>query len=856
MPCQFGTAPGGQGYKQAILASGPAQVGQGSGLPKARPLVHKQVADKMQRTGPREAMDLSAKYKRTRPVSRSFEHLSANIETGRQALMPQPMFRPAGAVWRCAVAAFSVWISLLLAPKAAAQDGFLSYSTYLGGNAADKIHGIATDPDGNVYVTGETYSSDLPVTPGALQSEHAGRPGTVTSVFEISALADAFVMKFGPAGELLYGTYLGGSQSDVGRSIAVDAAGNAYVLGSTSSSDFPTTAGARQVSFGSGGPHLFVAKLNSSGSALAYSTFLGGSEDEAAGSLAIDSAGGVYVTGATSSPDFPVTPSAVNGVFAPGALRMPFAARLDAAGASLAYSTFLGGSQNGMGRGIAVDAAANAYISGETSSADFPVTPGAIGSAGSGAFAVKLNASGSALVYAARFGGENEIVSGIAMDGEGNAWIAGGTDSASFPVTAGAVDQPGGEFDVWVVKLNPAASEFVYAVRFGGEKTDLAAGIAVDALGNALVTGSTSSQDFPAAAGARPFPPSQCFYEVHSPFPPPPLEGSCGEAFVAKLDAAGSTLTYATTLGGADGDSAEGLSLDSGGNVYVAGLTRSNNFPTTQGALSNRRFPSSCRLTGSPSFSVNTFCEDAFVSNVSFGKPPDSPPVEVLNLGSMTFSPPAPEAVVKLAGARIGPLDAAGLTLGDDGRVTTGLSNTRVLFDGVPAPLLLVSADEINVIAPAALGQKATTRIDIERNGSIASTLTVGVAAAAPALLTLDGTGAGQAAAINEDGAVNTAETPAPAGSVLALYVVGMGSTGEPDGAVAAAARDLSETWAPLVRIGGEPAEVVYAGLAPGLITAATQINVRVPDLPPGAAAVVVITNGYASQAGATVAVQ
>lgn len=763
------------------------------------------------------------------------------------------MFRAKTAIGRFAV----VLLVFLPGPAAFGQNGFLAYSTYVGGNGADKIHAITTDRDGNVYVTGETYSSDLPVTPGALQSRHAGTPGTHVSVFESpQPAADAFVMKLGPAGELLYATYLGGSSHDAGQSIAVDAEGNAYVLGWTGSSNFPTTPGALQTTFGPRGPHLFVAKLNPQGSALVYSTFLGGGENEFPGSIAVDAAGSAYVTGATGSRDFPVTPGAFSGVFAPGALRMPFAAKINAAGTSLLYSTFLGGSRNGMGRGVAVDADGNAYVSGETSSADFPATPGAIHTAGFGAFAVKLNAPGTALLYSALFGGENDGVSGIAIDADRNAWIAGASDSADFPVTAGAYQQVGGELDVWVVKLNATASEFVYAARFGGEKTELATGIAVDALGNAYVTGSTSSGDFPAAGGGLPFPPSQCYFEVRSPFPPPPFEGSCGEAFAAKLDPMGSALLDSTILGGADVDGAEGVSIDSSGNAYVAGTSRSNNFPTTQVALGNRRSPAVCRMTGSPTFSVAYFCEDAFVSKVSFGEPPAPPPVAVLNLGSLAFSPLAPEAVVKLAGAGIGPANAAGLRLGEDGRVTTALSNTRVLFDGVPAPLLLVSADEINVIAPAAVGQRATARIDIEREGSVATTLTVGVASAAPALLTLDGTGTGQAAAINQDGTVNSPLAPARAGSVIALYVVGMGLTGEQDGAVAGAARDLAERWAPLVRIGGEPAGVLYAGLAPGLVTAAIQINVRVPNTPAGHATVVLITNGYASQAGATIAIQ
>jgi uncharacterized protein (TIGR03437 family) len=178
------------------------------------------------------------------------------------------------------------------------------------------------------------------------------------------------------------------------------------------------------------------------------------------------------------------------------------------------------------------------------------------------------------------------------------------------------------------------------------------------------------------------------------------------------------------------------------------------------------------------------------------------------------------------------------------------------LFNGVPAPLLLVSADEINVIAPGAVAQRASTRIDIERGGSITSTLTVGAAAAAPALLALDGSGTGQAAAINEDGTVNSRANPAAAGSIVALYVVGLGVTGEPDGAVASGPRDLRASFSPVVRIGGRKAAVVYAGFAPGLVTAAIQVNVRVPEGITGGADIVLLSNGYASQPGTTIAVR
>ena len=183
----------------------------------------------------------------------------------------------------------------------------LQYSTYLGGNSDDAIHAIAVDSKGNVYLAGETASSDFPVTAGALQAKHAGKPGTDCSIFTGCYMPDAFVTKLDPSGQIVYSTYLGGSNADIAYGIAVDADGNVYVSGTTSSPNFPVTAGAFQTIPASNSTHAFVAKLNASGSALIYSTLVGGSgsENNVAG-IQIDSGGSAYLAGTTTSVDFPV----------------------------------------------------------------------------------------------------------------------------------------------------------------------------------------------------------------------------------------------------------------------------------------------------------------------------------------------------------------------------------------------------------------------------------------------------------------------------------------------------------------------------------------------------------------------
>jgi hypothetical protein len=246
----------------------------------------------------------------------------------------------------------------------AAGSGLL-YSTYLGGDSYDESHGIVIDASGNAYVTGVTYSSDFPTTPGAFQTAIGGG-------------FDAFVSKLNAAGSaLVYSTYLGGSSDDAGFGIAVNGPGDAFVTGHTYSSDFPTTPGALQTQSGGGGGYddAFVGKLNSTGSALIYSTYLGGSGDDVGFGIKVDAAGNAYITGGTFSTNFPTTTGAVQRTF--GGFNDAFAGELNSAGSALGYSTYLGGNNVNQGFGVAVDAAGDMYVTGDTFSSNFPTTPGA-----------------------------------------------------------------------------------------------------------------------------------------------------------------------------------------------------------------------------------------------------------------------------------------------------------------------------------------------------------------------------------------------------------------------------------------------------------------------------------------------
>jgi uncharacterized protein (TIGR03437 family) len=739
-----------------------------------------------------------------------------------------------------------------------AGSGALDYSTYLGGDGADIIHAMAIDASNNVYLTGETFSSNFPVTPGAFQQKHAGQPGTITGILGI-ATSNAFVVKLNPAGQIAYATYLGGSGGDAGLGIAVDSAGSAYVVGTTGSQNFPVTPSVLQ-SHLAGGTDIFVAKLSPDGSKLIYSTYLGGSAFDSAGAIALDSSNDVFLGGLTASSDFSTTPGAYQSKGA-GA----FVAKLDATGATLIYSTFLGDDGNGNVSGIAVDSAGNTYAGGSTFSPDFPVTPGAIsgtaGSENSAAFLVKLSPTGSAAIYSALLAGAGDYVGGpVAVDSLGDVYFAGNTNAADFPVTSGALQKSlAGGSDAFVVKLNPAGSALVYGSLLGGSGDDQASGLAIDSVGNAFVSGSTFSTDFPVTPDALPkrFAGSPCLITSGTPFGNPPLIRPCGDAFAAKLDATGSRLVYSTYLSGSDADAATSVAVALSGAMYVAGWTRSDNFPTAGMPIADARFPAACMVINSPSSSQSYPCEDGFVARVDFTGATPPPPLLVVNFGSLLETPVAPAEIVTLFGTNIGPDSPAILQLDSSHQITTVLEGTRVLFDGVASPLIRVDSGQITAIVPNSVSGRAHSQVMVERNGVATASATVVVDVASPALLTVNASEPGPCAAINLDGTLNSPSNPAPAGSIVSLFLIGAGATGEPDGALATKASNLSPSPVVVVGIGvtAALADVLYAGPSPGLTLALTQINVRLPSTASGQVPVFVLDNGLSSQYGAMISV-
>jgi hypothetical protein len=391
-------------------------------------------------------------------------------------------------------------------------DPTLVYSTYLGGSGADYGYDIAVDNSGNAYIFGRTSSSDFPTTAGTFQTTNHGG-------------ADAFVTKLNPAGTaLIYSTYLGGSNTDYTSEIALDTSGNAYVTGETLSSDFPITAGAYQTTFG-GVRDAYVTELNPTGSALLYSTYVGGSDVDTPHGIALDTAGNAYLSGETYSSNFPTTPGAFQTTI--GSSIDAFVTELNPNGTALVYSTYLGGSGLDYGYAIAVDTSGHAYVTGNTFSSDFPTTPGAFQTTFGGsqdAFVTELNPTGTGLFYSTYLGGGgSDEGRSIAVDTSGNAYVAGYTSSTNFPTTAEAFQTTygGGRDDAFVTELNPTGTSLVYSTYLGGSDIDHGYGVALDASGTAYVTGDSDSDDFPTTAGS--------FHTTN--------QGSY-DAFVAKIDTA------------------------------------------------------------------------------------------------------------------------------------------------------------------------------------------------------------------------------------------------------------------------------------------------------------------------------
>ncbi|MDO8586521.1 MAG: SBBP repeat-containing protein [Armatimonadota bacterium] len=401
--------------------------------------------------------------------------------------------------------------------------------------------------------------------------------------FEVEDRDPSLPLVIDPATDLVWSTFLGGSGDDSGvAGVALDSSGNVYLAGWTTSTNFPTTGGAYDTSQ-NGSYDAFVAKLNASGSSLVYATFIGGSSSEGAYAIALDSSVCVYITGGTSSSDYPITTAAYDKTYN-GNVDV-FVSKLSADGSSLLASTFLGGSvATESPSGLRLDSSGGAYVAGSTNSFDFPTTSGAYDTTWNTAydplnnpltdvFVTKLASDLSSLSYSTFLGGANtvgpytESAFDIAVDSSGCAYVVGDTCSTDFPTTTGALrTSHNGAYDSFVTKLNASGSSLAYSTFLGGMtgRTE-AVGVTVDSSGLAYVTGRTQALDYPTTSGS---------YQ--------PARTGSSNIILTKINPSGSGVVDSTLFGGSvNADCGYAVALDSSGYVYLTGKASSTNFPAT-----------------------------------------------------------------------------------------------------------------------------------------------------------------------------------------------------------------------------------------------------------------------------------
>jgi len=656
-------------------------------------------------------------------------------------------------------------------------DPVLVYSTY-----ADAISGLAVDAAGNAYLVGGDR-----------------------------------VKKLNPSGSaLVYSTFLDVTDASA---IAVDRFGNAYVTGTGPSATFPVTPGAFRTSRG----NAFLARLNPSGNSLVYATYLELGLNGRPAALAVDLSGNAYFAGVTALKAFPATPGAFQ-VECPSGL-CAFVAKFNSNGSALVYATYFDDATD-----IAVDSSGNAYITGTTGSSSFPTTIGSFRPTlpGGGVFVTKFSPVGNTLIYSTYLG--NGIGSGIAVDSSGSAYVTGRT-STSFPTVNAFQATLRGIANAFVAKLNPAGSALVYSTYLGGNVGESGSRIAVDAAGNAYVTGDSASTTFPTTPDALQL----------------AFGGGNRDSFIAQLSSAGTALLYSTYLGGRNDETPAGIAVDSIGNLYVAGWTNSNNFPTANalqatpsGSISGYIVKIATR-SGAP-----TINSDGIVNGASFAKQGLAGGGLASLFGTNLASRTATASAVPLA---------------------TTLAGVTVQVHGFNAPLFFVSPSQINFQIPWEVLGLSQASLTVTVEGLSSSPQVVAMGVSAPGLFATNSSGSGQGAILIAD----TGEIAGPVGSIpgraarpvrrgafVSIYCTGLGLVNNrPDSGGAGSGNPLSTTVAvPTVTIGGVSAPVSFAGLAPGFV-GLYQVNVQVPDgTPTGDAVPVVLAIGGVTSNAVTIATQ
>ena len=483
-------------------------------------------------------------YQQGRTLSRRDESLTKAAVTGKYVVN-------SNGVVRFLLGSYDRESALIIDPV-------LSYSTYLGGSGDEGIFGIRKNAKAEIFLAGETSSLDFPL-------ENPIQPTQRGSY-------DAFVSKFDSSGTRLnYSTFLGGSAYDHAIGLALDQENNAYIAGLTQSVNFPLVHPLQPAL--KGVFNVFVAKLDPSGSRLLFSTYLGGSKNDFVADLALDTERNLYLTGDTTSPDFPVTTNALqrtcDGPHAFGPVECTgdaFVTKLNASGTKILYSTFLGGNATDGAYGIAVDDGGSAYVTGQTGSADFPVANAYQATYGGlfDAFVSKLSPDGSTLVFSTYLGGSSsDAGTAVTLDLAGDVYVTGTTQSLDFPlVDAFQTSNKGGQSDGFFAKFPSDGSQLLKSSYFGGSGWDYPFRLSVDVFGSVSIVGFTGSTDFPTTEAVQ-----QQF------------GGGGTDAFVLKLLPRSFRPLYSTYLGGTGGEYGYAILSDLFGDVWVGGSTSSLNYP-------------------------------------------------------------------------------------------------------------------------------------------------------------------------------------------------------------------------------------------------------------------------------------
>jgi len=765
--------------------------------------------------------------------------------------------------------------------KIAADGQTLVYSTYLGGNAPDQATSIAVDAGGNAFVVGGVLSNDFP-TLNALYPSGGGPGG-------------AFLTKFSPTGTMLFSTLYQGA-GGVAK-VVVDASGNVYMVGSTGSSNFPLKNSYLRYPVPGSAP-AYAVKLSGDGQTVLYSSLFGGSTADSAATAAVDAQGNLYVGGTTTSTDFPVL-NAVQSQASYGG--DAFITELNPQGNGLVFSTYLGGTSLDAVNAIAVNPAGNIYIAGATESQDFPqvnplfpwptkTTSGVQVSP----FIAAFSPAGQALMYSTFIGGSSgDEATGIAADSAGNAYVVGEARSSDFPVTANAYQSTfGGLFDMWLSILAPdpatsapsvtvlpsilnftmtiggaaPAAQTVTVNSSAGVSTSVntssggnwlsvtpsgATQLTVSVNPSGLAIGNYAGTIQIASGGGNPMNLSVSFRII----PLAPVLTSLSP-FVFPLAIDGATLGNPTTVTVSGANFVSGSTVQRwttppsagyGGESFAPTVVDANTiqFPFVSNCYGNSiTFAITVTNPGTaPSNPLPLLCgpPEPRIFNVSSAAAP------VVYNGSSV--PIAPGELITISGSDFGtPLGQSAPVNSSTPAMQIGL--TQVLFDGVAVPIMYTSEFQINAAAPYSLNNKTTTNIVVVYDGVSSPPLAAQIVPSAAALFTVDSSGKGQGSIFNQDSTLNSSYNPAAKGSVVSVYATGMGITA-PQGNLGTPVLPVTAT------IGGQSAKVMSAYATPGvvgLVTASVQVPTAAQS---GIAIPIVLQAGTSqSQAGVTIAIQ